>query len=248
MHIIKCVKCNLEKEQNLDNFSFRKDFNKWNKLCRSCISIRNKNYYKNNLEKITKQTSDYRILNRVIINDKATIYNNKKEIKDRMIKWRRENRKSLRIKEKEWRLKNPEKHKAISIKKAKKQRQKPSFKIRSHVSRQINFALHRQGTSKKGNSVLNFLSYTIQELKEHLEKQFEPWMNWGNYGIYRSSKWDDDNQSTWTWQIDHIIPQSMLLYISMEDENFKKCWALENLRPLNSKQNIFDGSNKVRHL
>ena len=27
----------------------------------------------------------------------------------------------------------------------------------------------------------------------------------------------------------------------MEDDNFKKCWALENLRPLSAKQNIVDG-------
>ena len=28
----------------------------------------------------------------------------------------------------------------------------------------------------------------------------------------------------------------------MEDENFKKCWALSNLRPLNSKQNLLEGN------
>jgi len=41
----------------------------------------------------------------------------------------------------------------------------------------------------------------------------------------------------------------ILLHInaSMEDENFKKCWSLDNLRPLNSKQNILDGSNRIRY-
>lgn len=43
-------------------------------------------------------------------------------------------------------------------------------------------------------------------------------MSWENYGDY--------------WQIDHIVPQSKLCFSSMEDDNFKKCWALENLRPL----------------
>lgn len=28
----------------------------------------------------------------------------------------------------------------------------------------------------------------------------------------------------------------------MEDENFKKCWALSNLRPLSAKQNVLDGN------
>lgn len=29
----------------------------------------------------------------------------------------------------------------------------------------------------------------------------------------------------------------------MNDDNFKKCWVLENLRPYNAKQNLID-SNK----
>ena len=71
------------------------------------------------------------------------------------------------------------------------------------------------------------------ELKIHLEKQFDSHMNWGNHGIY--------------WHIDHIIPQSVLPYISMDDENFKICWALDNLRPLEAKQNMSDGATRIRH-
>ena len=55
--------------------------------------------------------------------------------------------------------------------------------------------------------------------------------------------WNDEDKSTWTWKIDHIIPQSKLPYSSMEEENFKICWALENLRPLSAKENL-EKSNK----
>jgi len=34
------------------------------------------------------------------------------------------------------------------------------------------------------------------------------------------------------WQIDHIIPISAFNFNKPEDEEFKKCWALENLQPL----------------
>jgi hypothetical protein len=54
--------------------------------------------------------------------------------------------------------------------------------------------------------------------------------------------YDETNSETWTWNIDHIIPQSKLPYVSMEDENFKKCWALNNLRPLSSKVNLEKGN------
>ena len=35
-----------------------------------------------------------------------------------------------------------------------------------------------------------------------------------------------------------IYTQSKLPYYSMTDENFKKCWALENLQPLEASENI----------
>ena len=94
---------------------------------------------------------------------------------------------------------------------------------------------------------MSFLPYTIEELKCHLELQFDPWMNWHNHGKYNSKIWDDNNQLTWTWQIDHIIPQSDFVYLSMQDDSFRKCWDLSNLRPLSSKQNLIDGVRRARH-
>ena len=72
-------------------------------------------------------------------------------------------------------------------------------------------------------------------------------MNWNNHGLYRKNIWDDNDPLTWTWQLDHIIPHSVLPYKSMEDENFKKAWALSNLRPLSAKQNLLDDATKIRH-
>lgn len=71
-----------------------------------------------------------------------------------------------------------------------------------------------------------------------MESQFEQWMTWDNWGNYNSEQWDDRDISTWTWHIDHIIPQSKLLYDSMDHSNFKKCWSLDNLRPLSAKANL----------
>jgi hypothetical protein len=123
----------------------------------------------------------------------------------------------------------------------------PSYKLRTNISSKISSFLKKNGSSKTGKSCLNYMNFSIQELKEYLEKQFEPWMTWKNHGGYNVKTWNDNDQKTWTWQIDHIIPQSDLQYISMEDENFKKCWALENLRPYSAKLNILDGSNRTRH-
>ncbi len=95
--------------------------------------------------------------------------------------------------------------------------------------------LLREGKSK-------YLEYTLQELKEHLEKQFDSWMNWGNWGRYNHRVWDDNEPSTWTWQIDHIIPLSSFVYSSKDDDSFKTCWNLNNIRPLSSKENNKKGN------
>ena len=111
----------------------------------------------------------------------------------------------------------------------------------------LNYYIKYSNASKDKKSCIKYLPYTIDELKNHLELNFEPWMSWENYGKFNSKIWNDNDQSTWTWQIDHIIPQSKLLYTNMLDANFKKCWSLSNLRPLSSKQNFLDGVFRTRH-
>lgn len=118
----------------------------------------------------------------------------------------------------------------------------PTYRLRKDCSRMIRAAIG----NKNKSSILNYLPYTIEELKIHLEQQFEPWMNWSNWGNYNIKTWNDNDLITWKWQINHIIPQYKLPYASMVDDNFKKCWALENLRPLSAKQNIIDGALRQR--
>lgn len=119
-----------------------------------------------------------------------------------------------------------------------------SAKLRKNVSRVIGRAL---ASGKGGKSCTQYLPYSFQELKDHLENQFESWMNWDNYGLYNAKIWDDNDFSTWTWNIDHIIPQSTFQYSSMEDLQFQQCWALTNLRPLASKSNFLEGVRRDRH-
>ena len=65
-------------------------------------------------------------------------------------------------------------------------------------------------------------------------------MNWSNWGKYRTSKWNDNDSSTWSWHIDHIIPHSNFKYKTMNCEEFRKCWSLKNLRPYSAKKNVIE--------
>ena len=99
-----------------------------------------------------------------------------------------------------------------------------NYRIRCIISSAMRRSLKGM---KKGDSIKNILGYTIEELKEHLEHQFEDWMNWDNLGLTATKEKE-------TWQIDHIIPVNTFNILEIGDEEFKKCWALDNLRPLDS--------------
>ncbi len=113
--------------------------------------------------------------------------------------------------------------------------------LRQDISRVIRRSLTNIGLTKN-SSVAQYLSYTIQELKEHLENQFDVWMSWNNQGKYITKSWDDNDSSTWTWHIDHIIPQSNFDFSNGDD--IRKCWALNNLRPYSAKHNVIENDRK----
>jgi len=108
----------------------------------------------------------------------------------------------------------------------KQKRKDPAYRLRDNVSTVVNHYV-REGGGSKGGRTFAHLPYTPQQLKEHLENQFEDWMTWENYG-----------NGYGKWNIDHIIPQSKLIYDSLEHPNFAKCWSLENLRPMCSIANV----------
>lgn len=192
--------------------------------CKSCESIKSKNYRLNNQNKIKE-------------------YNKSSKSKQSKKTWLNNNQEQRKMYEKTYYLDNIEKFKEKSQTSTFKENKKlykknkltndPIFKLRTNISNAILKALKKNKSNKAGQSVLQYLDYTIEELKFHLEKQFNSNMSWKNHGI--------------VWHIDHIIPQSDLPYSSMQDINFKKCWSLDNLRPLDAKQNMIDGARRARH-
>ena len=124
-------------------------------------------------------------------------------------------------------------------------KENPGFAIHKDISARIWKAI--KGNKNK-ESCIKYLPFSIEELKIHLESMFEDWMSWQNYGGYKLSEWNEENKSTWKWNLDHIIPHSKFKYLSMEDQSFKDCWSLCNLRPYSAKQNLLDGVSKIRHV
>lgn len=140
------------------------------------------------------------------------------------------------------------KHRKEVLRKYRKDRlaKDPSYKLHKNISQYIRIILKNSGNPKRGKSMLKYIGYSMKDLKQHIECQFEPWMNWNNWGKYNSKTWDDNDVLTWAWNIDHIKSVSKFNYSSMKDSEFIECWALKNLRPLSAKQNILDGAHRVR--
>lgn len=77
---------------------------------------------------------------------------------------------------------------------------------------------------KAGRKWEALVNYALEELMEHLEKQFDSKMNWNNYGSH--------------WVVDHIKPKGLFNYTSPNNLEFKQCWALKNLQPLEKIKNL----------
>jgi hypothetical protein len=264
-----CSKCKVEKMEN--EFS-PSDFVKsggWCKLCnkeykkayyeanKNSISEANKSNYISNRDEILARNKLYNEINKDAINKWRRTYKeiNGEAIKNTHMIWRNNNadtiakKKSVYYQKNKTKIKNREcqryqdkkEHIKETVRTYEKKRSlsDPVFRLRKGVSRSIRLAIQKDKSYK---SITKHLSYTIKELKEHLEKQFEPWMTWDNWGAYNKDSWDDNDSNTWKWQIDHIIPHSTFQYMSMEDESFQKCWALYNLRPISAKTNVHDNN------
>jgi hypothetical protein len=214
-----CKKCKINKLES----DFRINRGSYEKNCKSC-----RKNYKNENDPEWQQTFKIR--------RKKNIQKYHDTHKEQEQKYRINNKEQINK-----RVKNYKKSKLT------KKCKNPVIKLRNNVSNLVRSYFKKNKTSKNGKSILNYLPYTIKQLKIYIESLFEPWMNWNNHGRYDVNTWNDNDSSTWKWQLDHIIPHSTFNYSSMEDKSFRDCWALSNLRPLSAKQNILDGTSKIRH-
>lgn len=234
-----CSSCPGEKD--ISEFDLRSDTKKYRAQCRSCRLAKGREWREDNKEKKSSYQKEY-------------VENNKEKVALTLSKWYQKNRDAVLVQQAEYDASHKEQKAArnrawyqenkskLRSGRAKYQRERigrdPVFKLRARLSTAIYLVLK---DNKRGDSILKHLPYTMAELKIHLESQFEPWMTWENWGPYRLDIWHDQDSATWTWQIDHIIPHSKFEYQSMEDQKFRECWALENLRPYSAKQNVIDG-------
>ena len=90
----------------------------------------------------------------------------------------------------------------------------PAKRLNGSVSTSVYLALRE---AKAGRPWEELVGFTMQDLRKHLESQFQKGMTWENFG---------------KWELDHKIPISAFNFKGPEDIDFRRCWSLSNLQPL----------------
>lgn len=128
----------------------------------------------------------------------------------------------------------------------KNNKDKITNQFKQRYNNDINFKLSRgikaliynsfnNNNEKKTLSASKILGCSIEEFKNYIESQFEPWMNWNNKGGRVVKEYNT------SWDIDHIIPISS----AKTEEDIIRLNHYTNLRPLCSYVNRWMKRNKV---
>tara|TARA_R110000782_G_scaffold255940_1_gene344833 strand:- start:322 stop:1041 length:720 start_codon:yes stop_codon:yes gene_type:complete len=225
-----CSKCNVEKE--LTEFYKNKARINGCVRCKACYKEYDKEYRKNNIEKLAEKNKEYRETNKEKLKEKAKEYrkNNKKKIKEKAKKYNKKyykkNKEKIKGRGKEYRENNIEHIKEYM--KGYSERNKERYKIDSLYRLKINLrcrtvAAFRLKGWKKNTKTQKTLGCSFKTAHKHIERQFTKGMTW-------------DNKSE--WHIDHIIPLSSA---KTELELMKLC-HYRNLQPLWAKDNLEKGA------
>jgi hypothetical protein len=232
-----CPKCKIEKSVECYNkHKNRKDG--LQVYCKDCQIHQDKQYRQNNPEKEKERVKKWRQENPEKVRERKKKFHqenpeynkqyykqyrqeNAEKERERKKKYRQENLEKVRERNKKYKQENKEKINKYLLERLKTD---PKFKLDHIVSCSIYKCLKSKGLSKKETGWEKAVGYTVEHLKEYLEKQFDDKMTWENHGTY--------------WHIDHIKPKSLFEYDSVDHPEFKKCWSLDNLRPLEAKENL----------
>ena len=186
------------------------------------VKIYKKQYYSLNKEKIGKECKDNYYANKQKIEKRTCSHCNIEYQPTRTDRKFCSNECGIT----EWNLHNKEHVKTWS---KNRYHTNINHKLRICLRSRLNKAL--KGNIKSKSTML-LLGCSIDELKTHLEAQFEPWMNWDNHGRY--------NPNVKTWNVDHMKPMAAFNLSDPIQQN--KACHYTNLQPLLAKSNLIKGA------
>jgi uncharacterized protein YdiU (UPF0061 family) len=146
---------------------------------------------------------------------------NPEKFKEKVKEWRANHPEKCREWQREWRKNNPEKAREAGRRGAAARRNNPKYRLSNSMSSGILQSI-KQGT-KANRRWESLVDFTISQLRVHLEQLFKPGWTWENYGT--------------VWHIDHKTPIAVFNFNKPEDIDFRICWSLKNLQPMDAMEN-----------
>lgn len=248
-----CTKCNkLKPVNNFRKCKITKDgLQCWCNQCREDyyqanrekIVGKGKVWYKNNVEKCKQDNRKNHQKNRERDNKQSREYGRKhrEKIVQNVKNWQKKHRKSINQRKRE--------EYSLGISKFNNKdyfnnHHKKYFKNKYDLD--INFRIYRIISSiisrslkgnKHGRHWEDLVGWKLGEGMKYLESQFTLGMSWSNYGWYI----DEHGVKQLGWEIDHIKAKSEFNITSYDCVNFKRLWALSNLRPMWATTRVING-------
>ncbi len=170
--------------------------------------------------------------------DKQYYRENSENIKGNVKQWQDDNIGKMRKYKKQWRENNSEYWKKwhlenkeyINYYRKNKRKTDLKFNINHKVSMAINKSLKG---NKKGKHWESLVEYTLIDLVKHLKKTLPQGYTWQDYLKGKL-------------HIDHKIPITVFNFTKPEHADFKRCWALNNLRLLSARDNLIKNDKLAR--
>lgn len=218
----RCKKCGIGLPATIEYFYWIKHLARLAHSCKKCLIAEQLKRQRNNWANLVEYGKQYRSKNADRIQNRKKSYaqKNRTQIATQKAAYASKNKERRRIIHRAWRTKNRDHWRAYH---RNRYRQLPQAeKLSIAFSRSI----RRSIKNKNGATWESIVGYSISDLMAHLERQFTGWMSWSNYGPY--------------WHIDHITPLRLFSY-----NGRRAAWALSNLRPLLSKENLKKGGNRT---
>jgi len=192
----------------------------------------NKRYWEKNKERLKiknrergkRYRADPKNKEKIRESNRKYAIKNRKKILAYHAKYRKKNKEKINQGGKEWYYKNKEKVRARQRIYERIRRNTLHFKIKDNMRRRIRTAL-KKDNGKKTKGTMKLVGCTVEQLKQHIEKQFKPGMSW---------------EQRDSFHIDHIIPCASFDLTKLSEQ--KKCFHYTNLQPLYPIENIKKGA------
>jgi hypothetical protein len=221
-----CTKCNCVFPATTEYF-YKKVDGKYGLTtkCKSCAKECVKKCYNKHQNKRLNQKKEYYKSNSTTLNQKNHQYQliNKEKISEQRKQYRQDNIEKIKLAHKTYRQNNKDKLNKYYQLKAKNDL---NYKLARNIRSRIKVTIKE---NRKTKSSLELLGCSLEQVRQHIESQFQEGMSWSNWSFYG-------------WHIDHIRPISS--FDLSDPIQQKQCFHYTNLQPLWAKDNLAKG-NKI---